>query len=168
MRPGVIVLPEPVIDDDLSLLGRREPLRIENLSPQCPIEPFVVSVLPGRSRVNADRLDANASKPSLHRLCCELGAVIGSDILRGTVAQQERIESFENIVGTHLGADHNSQGLPRELIENRQHLVTAPIAELVVDEVDGPDVVRMGWPQSDDRAVLVVEPLALLVALRKL
>ena len=82
-----------------------------------------------------------------------------SDQIYGTVAQQERIECFENIIGTHLGADHNSQGLVRELIENRQHLVTAPIAEFVVNEIDGPDVVRMRWPQSDDRAFLVVEPL---------
>ncbi len=51
------------------------------------------------------------------------------------MAQQERIECFEDIVGTHPGADHNSQGLTRELIEHRQHLVAAPIAELVVDEV---------------------------------
>ena len=31
MRAGVVVLSEPVIDDDLCLLGRREPLSIENL-----------------------------------------------------------------------------------------------------------------------------------------
>lgn len=168
MRAGVVVLSEPVIDDDLGLLGRREPLRIENLPPQCPIEPLVVSVLPRRSRVNADRLDANASKPALHRFCCELGAVIGSDILWGTVAQQKRIERFENVVGSHPGAHRHRQRLPRELIENRQHLIGPPVAELVVYEVDGPDMVRMRGPQADDRAVLVIEPLALFVALRKL
>ena len=47
MRPGVIVLPEPLVDDDLGLLGRREPLRIENLSTQCPVEPRIVAVLSG-------------------------------------------------------------------------------------------------------------------------
>ena len=47
MRPGVIVLPEPVVDDDLGLLGRREPLRIENLSTQCTVESLIVAVLPG-------------------------------------------------------------------------------------------------------------------------
>ena len=34
MRSGVVVLSEPVIDDELRLLGRREPLCIENLSAQ--------------------------------------------------------------------------------------------------------------------------------------
>jgi len=37
-----------------------------------------------------------------------------------------------------------------------------------VHEVDAPDVVRMGQPQPDDRAVLVVEPTALLMTLRQL
>ncbi len=37
-----------------------------------------------------------------------------------------------------------------------------------MDEVDGPDMVRMRGPKPDDRAVLVVEPLAPLVPLWKL
>ena len=76
MWPGVIVLLEPVVDDDLSLLGRREPLRIEYFSTQGPIEALIVSILPWRSRVDADRLDANTSKPALHRLCCELRSIV--------------------------------------------------------------------------------------------
>ena len=75
MGAGVVVLPEPVIDDDLSLLLCREPLRIENLSTESPVETLVVSVLPGRCRIDADRLDANASKPGLRRFCCELRSV---------------------------------------------------------------------------------------------
>ena len=47
MRSGVIVLLEPVIDDDLGLLSVRKPFSIENLPAQRPIEPLVVSVLPG-------------------------------------------------------------------------------------------------------------------------
>jgi hypothetical protein len=46
MRTGVIVLSEPVVDDDLSLLRRREPLGVEHLMTQGSVEVFVVSVLP--------------------------------------------------------------------------------------------------------------------------
>ena len=84
------------------------------------------------------------------------------------MAQQKRIERFENVLGSHPGAHLHRQRLPRELIENRQHLVGPPVAEPVVYEVDGPDMVRMRGPQADDRAVLVIKPLALPVALRKL
>ena len=46
MRTGVIVLSEPVFDNDLSLLRRRELLGVEYLMTQGSVEAFVVSVLP--------------------------------------------------------------------------------------------------------------------------
>ncbi len=48
---------------------------------------------------------------------------------------EEWIKCFENVVRSHLGAYRHRQRLPRELIQNNQHLVAAAIAELVVDEV---------------------------------
>jgi len=47
MWSHVVVLSEPLVDDDLSLLCSGEPLGIENLAAQRSIEAFVVSVLPG-------------------------------------------------------------------------------------------------------------------------
>jgi len=44
---GVIVLPEPEIDDDLRLSSRREPLSIQDFAAQRAVEAFVVAVLPG-------------------------------------------------------------------------------------------------------------------------
>ena len=72
MRADVIVLLEPRVDDDLGLLGRREPLGIENLVPERPIEALVVAVLPGRARIDPDRLNADALKPVLERCRGEL------------------------------------------------------------------------------------------------
>ena len=43
----MVVLPEPLIDDDFSLLRRREPVGVEHLAAKGPVEAFVVSVLPG-------------------------------------------------------------------------------------------------------------------------
>ena len=82
--------------------------------------------------------------------------------------QEQRIEYFQNIVSAHFGAYDNSQGLPRKLIQHREHLVAPTVTEFVVNEVDGPDMVRMGWSAPNDRAVFVIEPLAFLVSLRKL
>ena len=47
MRADVVVLSEPLVDDDLSLLCCGEPLGIENLAAQRSIEAFAVPVLPG-------------------------------------------------------------------------------------------------------------------------
>ena len=84
------------------------------------------------------------------------------------MAQEQGIERLQDIFRTHPGAYRHCQSLPRVLVQNGQHLVTLSIAEFVVDEVDGPDVVRMRGPQADDRTVLVIEPSALLVPLWKL
>ena len=46
MWSHVVVLSEPLIDDDLSLRRRGEPLGIEHLAAKCAVEAFVISVLP--------------------------------------------------------------------------------------------------------------------------
>lgn len=76
MGASVIVLLEPVIDNDLGLRRCREPLGIENLPAQCPVEPLIVAVLPGRSRIDADWFDADTSKPVLQCFGRELGSIV--------------------------------------------------------------------------------------------
>lgn len=44
MRADVIVLPEPLIDGDLSLFGLGEPFRIVHLVSQGSVEPFIVAI----------------------------------------------------------------------------------------------------------------------------
>lgn len=46
MRAGVIVLPEPTVDDDLRLFGGGEPFRVEHLPAQGTVKALVVSILP--------------------------------------------------------------------------------------------------------------------------
>ncbi len=47
MRPDVIVLFKPLIDDNLSLFDGGEPFGIQDFFTQRSIEAFVVSILPG-------------------------------------------------------------------------------------------------------------------------
>jgi hypothetical protein len=46
MRPDLIVLFEPLIDDGLCLAGCAKPFGIENFSAKRAVEAFIVSVLP--------------------------------------------------------------------------------------------------------------------------
>ena len=46
MWTEVIVLFEPLVDDDLCLLSRREPFCIKHLAAKGSVEAFAVSVLP--------------------------------------------------------------------------------------------------------------------------
>ena len=63
MRPDLIVLFEPLIDHGLSLSGRTKPFGIENFSAKRAVEALVISVLPGRPRIDADRFDAYLGQP---------------------------------------------------------------------------------------------------------
>ena len=47
MRAGVIVLSQPLVNDDLSLLCCGEPFGVEHLAAQSSVKSFVVSILPG-------------------------------------------------------------------------------------------------------------------------
>jgi hypothetical protein len=46
MRPDVVVLFEPLIDDGLCLSCCCEPFGVENFTTQCSVEAFIVSILP--------------------------------------------------------------------------------------------------------------------------
>ena len=88
--------------------------------------------------------------------------------IRGAVAQEQRVQRLKNIISTHSDTNDHSQGLTGILVQDGQHLVAATVAELVVYEVDAPDMVGMGRPQPYDRSILVVEPTALFMTLRQL
>ncbi len=53
-------------------------------------------------------------------------------------------------------------------VQHCQHLVTAPIAQCVVDKINGPDVVGVRRAQADDRAFFVVKPPTFPVAVGQL
>ena len=78
------------------------------------------------------------------------------------------MQSIQNIACVHLEPYRYAERLAGILIEHCEHLVGAPVAELVVHEVNRPDVVGMRGPQPDDRAVFVIEPPSLLVTMGQL
>jgi len=65
MRPDMIVLPEPNIDDGLCLVDCAEPLSIEHFGPQCAVEAFVISILPRAARIYLYRFDTRFGEPVL-------------------------------------------------------------------------------------------------------
>ena len=75
MRSDVVVLSEPLINDDLRLLSGREPGGVEDLVAPCSVEPLIVSVLPWRAWVDLNRFDPNPCQPCLQRRCNELWTI---------------------------------------------------------------------------------------------
>ena len=98
----------------------------------------------------------------------ELRAIIGTEIFRLSVLEEQGIESVQDFGMSHLGGNGDTKRLARIFIENSEHLVTSTAAQLVVNEVNTPDMVRILRPQADDGTILVIEPFTPLVAVWQL
>ena len=75
-----------------------------------------------------------------------LRPVVRTYELRVAMFHQHWVQCVENIVCSHLRLYRYAQCLTGIFIQNRQHFIIAPIAKLVVNEVDYPDVVRVCGP----------------------
>ena len=80
-------------------------------------------------------IDADLYQPVLHRFGDELGAVVGRYVFGLALTQAQRVERLQDVFGAHPGANRDRKILPDVPIQHRQHLVAAPNAELVLDEV---------------------------------
>ena len=78
MRPDVVVLSEPLIDDALCLSGCCKPFGVEDFATQRSVKSLIVSILPRRARVDVNRLDPDFGEPIFEGVGCKLGAIVGS------------------------------------------------------------------------------------------
>lgn len=168
MRPDMVVLAQPLIDDGLSLPGGSEPFGIQDLPAQGAIEPFVVAVLPWRARIDLNGFDADPEKPVLEWSRAELRAVVGTQVFRFVATEQQRIKGLQDFCRAHPCRNLHAQRFAGVLVQHGQHLVASPVAQPVVDEVDRPDMVRVLRPQADNRCIVVIKPLAAFVPMRQL
>ena len=98
----------------------------------------------------------------------EVRAVVRTYELRLVMFHQYVVQYVENIVRSHLRSYRFAQRLTGIFIQNRQHFVTAPIAELIVNEVDGPDMFGVCRLQHYESAVLMIQPPPILMPMGQL
>jgi len=82
--------------------------------------------------------------------------------------QQEWVKCFQHLCRAHPWFCNHTQSLTGIFINHSQHLIASATAQLVVNKINAPDMVRMFGSQADDRAVLVIQAFAFLVTLGKL
>lgn len=59
--------------------------------------------------------------------------------LRLAVLHQQWVKCAQNIIGSQLMLHRHAERLAGVLVQYRQHVVVAPIAELVMNKADCPD-----------------------------
>src|SRR5262245_40939857 len=96
VRPLRVVLPAPLLDQDLGLPQMGEELGIEALAPERPVETLDAAVLPRLARLDRGRVAVLEQGPDLQRACDELRSVIASQHLRRSVLREQPLEDGDD------------------------------------------------------------------------
>ena len=67
-------------------------------------------------------------------------------------------QDVDDVGGVQLSVDPDRQAFAGELVDQIEHAVFPSVVGSVLDEVVGPDMVRMLRPQADARSVVQPEP----------
>lgn len=79
MGPHRIVMPSPLLDDDLCFLEGVKDLAVEQLISELAVKAFIVTVLPGAPWFDVKRLDAHTPSHFLRALAMNSGPL--SDLI---------------------------------------------------------------------------------------
>ncbi len=138
-----VVLPPPILQFPPGVVERQEPVRIQALRPQAPLERLderVVGRLPGATEIERDVVlvgpQVEVSRDEFRSLIDPDGAGIADD---GADPLERLDDVFAPIAQTRI--DHRRE--PGEEIHHRQDPQLRPGRELVMDEVHGPRLLRV-------------------------
>ena len=76
MRPHLVVMPPPSLDQCLRFVESRELLAGQQLVAELGVEALAIAVFPRTTRLDVKRLHADPFEPGAHALGDELGAVV--------------------------------------------------------------------------------------------
>ena len=144
-----VVLPPPVLDNDLGLLQRKEQFPIQQLISELAVEALVVAVLPRAAGFDKERFYPNMCKPLPHGRGCKLGSVIGPDMIWNAVLDEQIRQTIEYIITGDAPLDQQRQALPAVLVNQRQNLQRTPVVRAFADKIIGPHMIAMSRPQPN-------------------
>ena len=161
MRSDLVILPEPGIDCDLSLFGAVNHSALSTSRLSVPLKrslyPFPMGCLDRLAWLmptlfsQSWKCSATNSGPLSERMNSGLPCFINTGCNASVRSHWRSFLCAQRLTGVFI-----------------HDFVTAPIAELIVNEVDGPDMVGVCGPQPYDRAVLMIKPPPLLMPVGQL
>src|SRR5690606_37881275 len=161
---GVVVSP-PGFDDDLGLGEAVEDLTVKQFVAELRVEALAVAVLPRASWFDERCLCADGYDPLPYSLGDELRAVVGTDMAGHTTQDEQVRQGVDDVGRVELAIDADCKAFPGELVDDVEHAESPAIVGPTLDEVIGPDMVRVLGSKPDARSVIQPEPplLRLLV-----
>ena len=153
-----VVLPAPLLNDDLCLLETVEDFAVEQLVAQLSVEGLAVAVLPRAAWLYVECLRAHTGQPAAHDLGRHLRAIVGADVFGNTVRNHGIGHGLEHCHAVDPACDTDRQTFPAELIDQGHQPELAAVTGLGLDEVVGPDMVAVFRPQPDAGPVIEPQP----------
>lgn len=154
MRTERVEVFAPPFDQGFGFLHYVEDFPCKQLVSELGVEALAVSVLPRASRFNVERPDAKVGEPSTERLLYELRAVVGSNVIRRAMREEEISEDFEDDPRVEPAFNTDRQAFARILVDDAQHAEWFAVMGPIHHKVITPDMVAMLRPQSHAGAVI--------------
>src|SRR5690606_2989284 len=161
VRPDPVVVGPPRLDRTPGISQRNEPMQVQALVPQRPVEAFDVAVLHGLARLNVVDLHPPGVRPRIERSARELAAVVGDHKLGRPPLGPAPLKHVDHPHGRKRRRPMKRQALPAELINHRQAPERATIRERVAHEVQTPALVRPAQGPAHRPGHLAATTLAL-------
>jgi hypothetical protein len=138
MRPQVVVLMTPVIDEQTGFLEGAEPVLVKAVIAEGAVEGLDEGVLDGLAGLDVVEVNLAPLSPEVKRLARELRAVVTGDGTRGSHRVTECIEQIGHNGSPDGGIHMESQTLAGAVVHQSQATEAPPSGKLVMDEVHGP------------------------------
>lgn len=137
----VVKLP-PALDQGSRHSEVPEPLAVQALVPQLPIEAFDEAVAPGLAGRDEGRADVLIPQPAHDRARGELRALVRADELGLAVEPHEPSERQNHVARGERAHHLDRQALPGVLIDDTEQAYRLLARQAIVHEVVAPDVIR--------------------------
>ena len=154
MWAHLIIFPSPLFYQDLSFLKGSKDFSIQKLIPHLPVKGFDITVLPGTTTFDEERLYPQPMQPFPHCPGGELGTVVRTYMLRDTPQNEQFKKLIYHILRPDPAINLRAQILPGEFIDDVQYFKGPAIGRAVYHEVIAPDVVLMLRPEPDTGTVI--------------
>lgn len=148
MRPALIVVDPPRFDQGLGVGDRFEPMNVQTFVPWGSVEALDESVVGWLAWPGEVDPDAMVISPQINQVPSELGAIVGKQIFWRASQTNETIENIENMFATKSRSDLNGQTFTTEYVDYGQRSELLSVAQLIVDEVEAPGLIRTRGPTA--------------------
>lgn len=148
MWPTVVILVPPLVDDCSGFGQAAEDFAVEALVSELVVKALDVTVLPGGTRLDVERLDLVLLEPVLDDIRNELRSVVAANVLRGAALAHHPFEHLQHVLRANGPGDMRGQALPCVLVDQGQNAKRTALLRLIRHEVPAPHLVALRGAHS--------------------